>query len=149
MLCAISGSKNRKWKPVYKTVFFPNTHYANSFLSSADIGLKLFIDLIYSSNQYKYQKGKGKNWSCFGIIVILLRYFEYATSETFSNSCRNLQENLEIIVSIQYTFMPQYYSSWSLPCLSILINNNCFAVWWHHPTTEWGTLPSGFYSYKI
>ena len=72
MLCAISGSKNRKWKPVYKTVFFPNTHYANSFLSSADIGLKLFIDLIYSSNQYKYQKGKGKNWSCFGIIVIFL-----------------------------------------------------------------------------
>ena len=30
---------------------------------------------------------------------IIVRYFEYATSETFSNSCRNLQENLQIIVS--------------------------------------------------
>ena len=33
-----------------------------------------------------------------------LWYFEYATSETFASSCKNLQDDVELIVSYYYVY---------------------------------------------
>ena len=127
MLCVVNGSKNRErnrillnhlFKRFPLNLLFSSLCLLEPWFASENIKLsnckflmkylKLLMGSLPTQHTFWNYNSSAQTAPTFYIqsliriyVIknIIVRYFEYATSETFSNSCRNLQENLQIIVS--------------------------------------------------